>query len=244
MTKLAFTAMGVGALALAACAPPHPHARVQAALKTIAALDCPANQGDLTRQSTAADGKSCLYADNNGGEVTLQLIALNGQDPAAALTPLESELKAQLPDAAQAKAGATAPGADKDRVDIDLPGIHIHANGSNDSASVEAGGTGGKGVTLNAQNGQAQVSVAKPGVSVFAADKGAEIRVNEPGSGVRRSFVLASDNPGPNGYKAVGYEARGPAAGPLVVASIKTKSGDHDSLNDDLRGLLRLNVGG
>ncbi|MGI9168967.1 MAG: hypothetical protein ACR2FH_02155, partial [Caulobacteraceae bacterium] len=63
-----------------------------------------------------------------------------------------------------------------------------------------------------------------------------------PGSGIRRSFILASDNPGPGGYKTVGYEARGPVGGPLVVASAKAKS--DDNLKDDMRDLLRLNVGG
>ena len=230
------------ALALAACTPPHPHRHIDAALKTIASLDCPATQGDLTRQSAAADGKSCLYGDDQGGQVTLQLIDLAGQDPGAALAPLEAQLKAEMPDVAGATAGA-AP-TDKDRVDIDLPGIHIHANGDNDATVQVAGGTSGQNVAVTDQNGGSRVTVAKPGVSVFAHDNGAEIRVNEPGSGVRRSFILASDNPGPNGYKAVGYEARGPLGGPLVVASVKTKSDDHDSMKDDMRDLLRLNVGG
>ncbi|MEO8813025.1 MAG: hypothetical protein ABI376_08960, partial [Caulobacteraceae bacterium] len=144
---------------------------------------------------------------------------------------------------AAAKAGTGAPGTDKDRVDIDLPGIHIHANG-NDDATVQIAGArvGGDAVSVSDQNGRSRATVAKPGVSVFARDNGAEVRVDEPGSGIRRSFILASDNPGPNGYKTVGYEARGPAGGPLVVASAKAKS--DDDLKGDMRDLLRLNVGG
>ena len=244
MIRFAIAAAGVGvaALTLAACTPPHPRHHTEAALKTIAALDCPATQGDLTRKSAATDGKTCLYGDDQGGEVTLQLVDLVGQDAIAALAPLETQLKAEMPAVAAANAGA--PGADKDRVDIDLPGIHIHANG-NDNATVQiAGGGSGQNVAVADQNGHSRVTVAKPGVSVFAHDNGAEIRVNEPGSGVRRSFILASDTPGPSGYKAVGYEARGPLGGPLVVASVKTKSDDHDSMKDDMRDLLRLNVGG
>ncbi len=249
MIRFAFTAAGVGvaAVALAACTPPHPRHHAEAALRAIATLDCPASQGDLTRKSAAADGKSCLYGDDQGGEVTLQLIDLAGQDPAAALAPLEAQLKAEMPAVSAAKAGSEAPGTDKDRVDIDLPGIHIHANGNDDATVQIAGGqisgrTNGKTVAVSDQNGHSQVTVAKPGVSVFARDNGAEVRVDEPGSGIRRSFILASDNPGPNGYKAVGYEARGPAGGPLVVATAKAKS-DND-LKDDMRDLLRLNVGG
>ena len=243
MTRFGFTALGVGAaaLGLAACTPPHPHHHTEAALKTIAALDCPATQGDLTRKSAAADGKSCLYGDDQGGEVTLQLIDLAGQDPAAALAPLETQLKAEMP-AVAAKPGAGVS-ADNDRVDIDLPGIHIHANGNKDATVQVAGGRiVGKTDTTPDKNGGSPVSTGKPGVSIVAADSGAEVRVNEPGGGVRRSFILASDDPGPNGYKTVGYEARGPVGGPLVVASAKAKS--DDDLKDDMRDLLRLNVGG
>ncbi len=243
MIRSAFTAAGVGgaALALAACTPPHPHRHTEAALRAIATLDCPATQGDLSRRSAAADGKSCLYGDDQGGEVTLQLIDLAGQDPTAALAPLEAQLKAEMPAVTAAKAAAGAPGTDKDRVDIDLPGIHIHANG-NDDATVQIAGAAGKAVSVSDRDGHSRVTVAKPGVSVFAHDNGAEVRVEEPGSGIRRSFILASDDPGPNGYKAVGYEARGPAGGPLVVAAAKAKS--DDNLKDDMRDLLRLNVGG
>src|SRR5665213_3984957 len=107
MIRFAIAAAGVGvaALTLAACTPPHPRHHTEAALKTIASLDCPATQGDLSRKSAAADGKSCLYADDGGGEVTLQLIDLAGQDPAAALAPLEAQLKAEMP------ATAGKPGA-------------------------------------------------------------------------------------------------------------------------------------
>jgi hypothetical protein len=242
MIRLAFTAAGVSAaaLALGACTPPHPHP--QAALRAIASLDCPAAQGDLTRQSAASDGKSCLYADEEGSQVTLQLIDLNGQDPAAALAPVEAQLRSEMPVAVAAKAGAS--GTDSDRVDIDLPGVHIHANGK-DNATVEAGGgAGGKSVAVTEGNGKTGYAAGKPGVSVFAGESGAEVRVNEPGSGIRRALILASDHPGPGGFKAVGYDARGPLGGPLVVAVLKAKAEDQRGLKGEMRDLLRLNVGG
>lgn len=257
MTKFAIVAAGVSvaALALAACTPPRPHHHPDAALKTISSLDCPDTQGELTLKDRAGDGKSCRYADDSGGEVTLQLIDLAGGDAKAALAPIEAQLKAEMPAAAAGKAGGAA-GNDNDRVDIDLPGIHIHANGKDD-AKVDAGGVAinaqgqdgtvrvGKSVTVN--NGGAVIAQTGPGgagVSINAQDNGAEIRVNEPGSGVRLFFLRAGDQPGPHGYRMVGYEARGPAGGPLAVASMKTKSDDHDNLKDDARDLLRRNVGG
>jgi hypothetical protein len=239
--------VGVAALMLAACSFPHPHHWNDAALKTISSLNCPDGEGDLMRKSAASDGKTCLYGDDAGDEVTLQLIDLSGGDAKTALAPLEAQLKAEMP--ATTASADNAGASDNDRVDIDLPGIHIHANGhdkgDNDHASIRINGAGtDKSTTVTDQNGQVAVSATKPGVAVDAGENGAQISVNEPGSGVRQSFILTSDSPGPNGYRMVGYEVRGPAAGPLVVASMKVKSDDHDSLNHDVRKLLRLNVGG
>jgi len=220
------------ALPLASCAPPHPAPHQP--LKTIARLTCPQTQGDLTLKSVAADGQSCAYAPDDGGEVSLQLLPLGGKDPAAVLAPIEDSLAAEIPSRSDAGAGdgnvkinanEDSGSHGKNKVDIDLPGIHIHAN--DDGASLaHAGGP------------------AKSGVQIDAGDNGARIHISEPGEGVRLSYILASDKPGPNGYKAVGYEARGPSAGPLVVAVIKTQSDDHDAMRHDIRALLKMNVGG
>ncbi|MBA3810984.1 MAG: hypothetical protein H0X27_04940 [Caulobacteraceae bacterium] len=245
MTRVAVLLAGA-TLAVTACSPPHPRHEA-AALKSVSSLDCPESQGDLTRKSAASDGKSCLYADDAGAEVTLQLISLDGMDPKVALAPLENQLRGELP---PRPADAAKKGSDNDRVDIDLPGVHIHADG-NDNAKVDVGG-----VSVNAQDSAAKagstdsVSIAaghpgtsRGGVTVDAADSGAEIHVNEPGGGVRLMVVLASDAAGPNGYKLAGYEARGPVGGPLVVASAKAKSEDHDELYHDMKKLLDRNVG-
>ena len=247
MTRLAMMLAGAAgaALTITACTPPHPHHHAGAALKSIAALDCPESQGELTRKSAATDGKSCLYADDAGAEVTLQLIGLDATDPKTALAPLETQLRAELPQTANV-AGQKA--TDDDKVDIDLPGIHIHADGK-DNANVNVGG-----VSVNAHDHadradkSAVVTVGHPGsgaagVTVNARDSGAEIRVDEPGTGVRRTVILVSDTPGPNGYKLAGYEARGPSDGPLAVASVKAKSEEHDDLYHDMGKLLERNVG-
>ena len=55
------------------------------------ALDCPASQGDLTRTSMAADGKTCIYASREGDEVTLQLVAVTG-DATATLQGIEDTI--------------------------------------------------------------------------------------------------------------------------------------------------------
>jgi hypothetical protein len=237
-------------LALAACYPPHPHHEAATPLKVVARLDCPDSQGDLSLKSQTGDGKSCAYGDSSGALVNLQLISLASTDARTALAPLEADLRSELPSAQGGAGAAASGGSDKDRVDIDLPGIHIHAKGDGD-ATVDAAG-----VKVNANNAGAHVEAhdtstvkvdgrgATEGVTIDAGDKGAEIRVNEAGSGERSSFILASDSPGPHGYKFVGYEARGPVGGPLVVASVRAKEEDHDDLRHDMRALLRRNVGG
>ena len=43
--------------------------------------------------------------------------------------------------------------------------------------------------------------------------------------------------------RSVGYEARGPAGGPLVVATIRSKDRDKGSAFEDAKDLVTLNVG-
>jgi hypothetical protein len=217
------------ALWMTSCTPPHRHQHDGARLKTIDTLDCPDSQGDLTRKSQSADGKTCTYADGSGSLVTLQLVAVNGGDPKNVLTPIEEDLKAELPPKTGEKSDNDGSNG---RVDIDLPGIHIHASGKDgdkDDAKIDIGG--------GAKNGE-------PGVSIDAHDKDARISISESGSGVRLSYIQASDNPGPHGYRSVSYDARGPSGGPLAVVSIKSKSDDVDDLRDSARELLKHNVGG
>ncbi|HEY7852928.1 MAG TPA: hypothetical protein VIB82_08120 [Caulobacteraceae bacterium] len=222
--------------AVCACSPMFHH-RGHGPYKVVSALTCPDSQGDLTRKSAAADGKSCEYATASGDAVSLQLVSLAGTNTNAALAPLEAKLRAETPAASGDRAD---PG--EGRVDIDLPGIHIHASGKDndhDGGQVKIG----RNVTIN--EGNTVVDDGKPGgVNIEAHDNGAEIRVDDSHGGVRRVFFLASDTPGPNGYKVAGYEVRGPAAGPLVVATMLTKSDDHDQLRHDAERLIRLNVGG
>ena len=226
--------VATAALSLAACYPGYFHRHGN--YKTVTSLDCPQAQGDLTRQSAAADGKTCDYASADGGQVTLRLVSLTGTTADSALAPLEASLRTEVPtaDAGSAK--------DEGRVDIDLPGVHIHASGNEgdkDSGSVKIGRS------VSVDGGNTVVSEERGGaVDIDAHDKGAEIRVNEGRSGSRRDFILASETPGPHGFRLAAYEARGPQGGPLVVGSMLAKTDDHERLSHDVRQLVRLNVGG
>ncbi|MHB8529048.1 MAG: hypothetical protein ACYC8V_05995 [Caulobacteraceae bacterium] len=189
----------------------------------------------MTLKSQSGDGTSCVYRDPEGAEVDLQLVKLGGTDPQNVLAPIENALKTELPPAG-ASAAAPAGHGDHDRVDINLPGVHIHAN-ENGSADVQAAG-----VNVNA-SGQGAANVLARGVTVNANQAGAQIRVNDAGPGVRSTFLLVSDVAGPHGYKFVGYEARGPDSGPLAIAQFKGRGEDHDDLDHEVKRLLDRNVG-
>jgi hypothetical protein len=232
-TILILTASGA---ALCACSPMFFHHRGHGPYKAVTALACPDTEGDLSRKSAAADGKSCEYTTPSGDAVSLRLVSLTGTDANAALAPVEAKLRAEAPAATSDDAEAG-----NGRVDIDLPGVHIHASGRGDDHGSQV--KIGRNVTIN--DGNTVIDDGKPGgVNIEAHDNGAEIRVDDSHGGIRRVFFLASDTAGPNGFKVAGYEARGPATGPLVVATMLTKSDDHDQLRHDSERLIRLNVGG
>ncbi|HZZ35279.1 MAG TPA: hypothetical protein VFE03_06105 [Caulobacteraceae bacterium] len=255
---LVLSGAALSALALAACTPPTPHhpSGHWGEMKVISKLDCPDRQGELRRQTAAADGRTCVYTDEAGAEVTLQMVSLEGTDTETALAPLETQLKAELPARVAKPETADADGDDKDNVNIDLPGIHIHARGDG-GAHVETGR-----VDVKANDEGAHVRVNKDvrvdedgktvshgggngGVSVDADDSGAVIRLDDSRRrNVRMTLILASETAGPHGYKLAGYEARGPRGGPLAVASVKAKTDERDGLYRDMRQLLNRNVGG
>ena len=268
---------GVAVLALAAC--DGSGRLAQPTMKAVSKLDCPDRQGDLRRVSAAADGKSCNYTDNDGGQVTLQLVAVSG-DADAALKPIEASLAALVPDinapppaaeaAAEASAAAKAAAAsqataasdagtsaddadadadadvdtvasadDDENVQVDLPGLHVRAKG--DKADVRVLGMK---VHVDEKTDSVHVRRGKPGgahqIAVDANDNGAVIRLQGGSStNLKSRVIFAMDRPGPQGDRVVGYVARGPRTGPLVVATVRSKrkgdhgDGDHD-INDDI----------
>ncbi len=106
-----------------------------------------------------------------------------------------------------------------DHVRLDLPGLHIQADG--DHASVS-----GFGQHVEADDGGAVVHGDVGGMksSVVANDHGATVRTGGAGSrSVDATLVLAGDAAGPDGWRSAGYVARGPLAGPLVVAQVQLR---------------------
>ncbi|MHB8286760.1 MAG: hypothetical protein ACYDD1_19070 [Caulobacteraceae bacterium] len=250
-----------GGLLLGACHPVRGHGHVAIFghpnyTKILTRLTCPDREGRLMRTDMAADGTACHYTNDRGDDVDLALLALNGAPAAQALASTEKALQAALPADTTAKATAavnTEDDGDKDDDDddhgkgdhdhthIDLPGLHIDADG--DKAHVRL-----PGVVVDADGDKANVhtSVAGfQGASIEANNGGAVIRAGESDlNGADLTYILASDAPGPDGVRAAGYIARGPAVGPLVVATFKSKRSEHDDHgdHDDVSRLVNLNV--
>ena len=226
-------------------------------LKVVQSLQCPQAEGSLTRKGTAsADGMTCTYLGPRGSEVVLTLVKLDGREPKAVLDDLERRLGAEMPQAtarlasiaaeknaeraAEASAEARADGAraSGDRANISMPGLSIQADDS--QASLQIGP-----IKIDAQDESADINISSGDatVSVQAHEDVAEVRTQAMGSGVRASYILAHDDPAPGGLRMVGYQARGPQTGPLVVATVRSKDRESDGLMDDAEALVELNAG-
>jgi len=251
--------MLAGGLLLGACHPVRGHGHVTLFghpdyTKILAKLTCPDDVGALQLTQKAADGRSCRYTGARDEDVALTLLALNGASATQALAPTEAELKADLPAETTAKATASTANSEDDddkddggnkehvdRTNIDLPGVHIVADG--DKAQVRL-----PGLSIDADGDKANVHTSAfgfRGASIEANNGGAVIRAGDSDqNGADLTYILASDAPGPDGVRAAGYIARGPAVGPLVVATFKSRRHEHDghSDHDDISRLVNLNV--
>lgn len=239
------------------------------ALKVVETLQCPRTMGSLTRKGSAsAEGTVCTYAGPRGAEVSLHLVKLDGATTAAVLKAFEDRLSTALPqavaqlkasaeeDAAAAAAAAGDPAATGDRASVRAPGVDIQAEGDDatvrlpglhiesrgDQASVRIGG-----FHIDASDGEGTVNIegsdGGDNVSVQAHQDAAEIRTSAGGGATRASWILTDNRPSEAGWRLVGYEARGPAGGPIVVATVRSRDRDRGSVFEDAKDLVALNVG-
>lgn len=238
------------------------------ALKVVETLQCPQTQGSLTRKGTAIEGGAvCTYAGPRGAEVSLHLVRLDGATPAEALKAFEDRLSAAMPQtvaqlktaAVEAAAAATAaetPARDVDRASVRAPGVEIEAEGDDatvrlpglhieskgDQASVRIGG-----FHIDANDGEGSVNIegseGEDSVSIQANQDAAEVRTSTGGGATRANWILTDNRPSEAGWRLVGYEARGPAGGPIVVATVRARDRDRGRVFEDAKDLVTLNVG-
>lgn len=210
-------------------------------LRAITALSCPEHHGNLTRVETAPDGLSCLYAGPRGARVTLRLVALaEGQTVNDVLLPFETDLRTLMPEtAARASDGEdnaqVSVQTDGENTRVRLPGLSVDQDG--ERASINIGG-----IRIRADG--ASESDTGEIVSVNANENAAEIRTRASGDDLRATYILTDETASDAGWRTVGYEARGPGAGPLVIAVIHSKDREEDPVFEAAKELITLNVGG
>ncbi|THD55536.1 MAG: hypothetical protein E8A12_15970 [Phenylobacterium sp.] len=231
-------ALTVSALALCACTPSVNYNGFTSAsagrepLKTLTALDCPTQEGALTRTAQAPDGQSCDYAGRNGDTVRLKLVALQGRSAVDAMAPTKAELHDLMPLRNRAIPEVAVEDG-PDRTSVDLPFFHVRAAG--DRADVKI-----FGVNIHSDGDNADV-IAHHGPThtvVHAGPEGAEVIAEDVGNtNASMVYVLASDRRTSAGYHAVGYVAKGPAAGPLVVGEFRTtRRHESEHIDGDYHG--------
>lgn len=223
--------------------------------------------------SAQAGGANCIYTGPRGAEVVLHMVPLNADTTAdAVLTEFETRLSAALPeaasrvraDAAAAQADAAAEQADVaaaqadaaavqagERTTVQGPGVRIETTGDDanvrlpglsirtqgDKASINIGG-----LSIRSNDGQG-VRTETTSVSIQSHGDVAEVRTRAPGEATRMTYILTDDAPSQAGWRLAGFEARGPAGGPIVVATVRAKDRHDDSIFDDAKELVTLNVG-
>jgi hypothetical protein len=218
-------------------------------LRVVDALKCPDTMGVLTRKGSAnPGGGSCTYGGPRGAEVVLYLIPLDERSAEEVLRDYERRLSDEIPRAAvridarqaggQEEASVQAPGVDiqtkGEDATVSLPGIHIQTQGENATVRIA-------GINIQSKDGQG-VRTEKSTVSVQSDGETTQVRTQAPGEATRMTFVLIDDSVEPGAWSQVGFEARGPVGGPLVVATVRSKAAK-DRVFDAAKDLVALNVG-
>ncbi len=204
-------------------------------------LVCPDHLEALIRTAQSTDGQSCAYNGPRQEQVELRITPLAGATLEAKLALLDQTLKTELPSAAALPASGQGiyVGGDQTghHAHIDLPGFHLNA--SDGKASIQM-----PGVSINADGDDAKVTTGRQGHEssvVNAHPGGTEIRVGGVNAdGLDTTYLLASDTPGPSGFRVVGYRAKGPPAGPLVVGVFRIREHDHGHNEMSDLGVSRL----
>ncbi|MGV9006858.1 MAG: methyltransferase type 11 [Brevundimonas sp.] len=149
-------------------------------------------------------------------------------------------------DAAATPAGSTAtvrvPGVHietkNDDADVRLPGLSIESHGDRSSVRI-----GGISIQANDGTGDVRIHSGDDRVSIQAHDDSAEIRTDTGGDSTRITWILTDPQASAAGWRLVGYEARGPQGGPIVVATVRSKDSERGRVFADARDLVALNVG-
>ncbi|GAA0652464.1 methyltransferase type 11 [Brevundimonas lenta] len=184
--------------------------------------------------------RASAEADKARAEADRARATADGARAEAEVAAQEAEAAARSGDRASVRAPGVNIEAEGDDATVRLPGMHIETRG--DQASVRIGGFH---IDANDSTGTVDIEGGENGdsVSVRARDDSAEVRASASGDATRASWILTDNRPSPEGWRMVGYEARGPVGGPLVIATIRSRDRNRDSVTEDAKALVSLNVG-
>jgi len=209
----------------------------EAALKAEEARDPKAKDSDK------ADAKATAEASAEAGpaadEVKTARSAADAAREAAADAAASPGDKHELAEAKSDKGsrvtvarGAVIVDEDEGTTHVNLPGIHIEADDTNDTANVDIGplhvNAGGDGATIRIRR-----DVRLRGEQLSREKRG-----------LRATFISEKESL-QDGYRFVAYEAGGPKAGPITVAIVRAKAdiSQGDDVYKAVRRLVRANGG-
>ena len=102
---------------------------------------------------------------------------------------------------------------------------------------------GGFSINADDSGDTVDISSSDESISIQAHDDAAEIRTRAPGEATRRTYMLTDRTPADTGWRLVGFEARGPVGGPIIIATVRARDRDSDGVFDSAKDLVTLNVG-
>ena len=225
---------------------------------------------EVTLQLVALDGKTPAdvlktFEQRLSADLPRAMAAINAAEARAQAdaAAVQADAAGTAADTAQRAADTAQEAADQaaaaggDRASVRAPGVNIEANGDDatvrlpgmrietrgDKASVRIGGFQ---INADDSDGSARVTGSSPdgdNVSINAQDDAAEIRAAAAGEATRASWMLTDNRASESGWRLVGYEARGPVGGPLVIATVRSRDRNRERAFEDARDLVALNAG-
>ncbi|WP_417231540.1 methyltransferase type 11 [Brevundimonas sp.] len=200
---------------------------------------------------TSVDSVLEAFQTRLSQEMPLTIARLRAAEETAAAEAARADGDAAQADAEAARADAAAaeesttvqmPGVHiethGDNADVKLPGINIQSHG--DRSHVRIGG-----INIQSSDGSGQVNIqsGEDRVSIQSHADSTEVRTSTGGDATRITWVLNDPEASESGWRLVGYEARGPRGGPIVVATVRSRDSERGRVFADARDLVTLNVG-
>jgi hypothetical protein len=198
------------------------------------------------------------FQNRLSAEMPLTLARLRAAETAAAADAARADAEAARADASAARADAEAARADAvaaaevttvqmpgvqietrgDNADVKLPGINIESRGDRSSVRI-----GGINIQSNDGTGSVNIRSGDDRVSIQSHADSTEVRTSTGGESTRITWVMNDPEASEAGWRLVGYEARGPKGGPLIVATVRSRDNERGRVFADARDLVALNVG-